>query len=216
MQIGSSAKYLIKNLMKPLIYRFPPVMLQPQRIYLWLRTLIETSEVDGEVIEVGCYLGGTSAVAAKMMENVKIQKRYRVYDTFSGFAPAQWKNDNMKGEASTLKDHFSANSAKLTRWVLDKHGGKNVLIHRGDIVDLPDAELPEKISACLLDVDLSDPVYLGLKRIYPRLQKGGVVLVDDCEQETAYRARLGYEKFMHEIAQPKNYVFGMGVVKKPW
>jgi len=213
-QIRSSAKYLIKTLMKSLIYRFPPIMLRPERTYLWLRTLIETAEVDGEVIEVGCYLGGTSAVAAKMMENIKIQKRYHVYDTFSGFTAAQWKNDKMKGASSKLKDHFSVNSPKLTRWVLDKHGGKNVAIHQGDIADLPDSELPEKISACLLDVDLSEPIYLGLKRIYPRLEIGGVVLVDDCEQETAYKARLGYEKFMQEIMRPESYVFGMGIVKK--
>jgi hypothetical protein len=55
-----------------------------------------------------------------------------------------------------------------------------------------------------------------LKRIYPRLEIGGIVLVDDCEQETAYKARQGYEKFMHEIMQPESYVFGMGVVKKPF
>ena len=102
-----------------------------------MRTLIETSDVEGEVIEVGCYLGGTSAVAAKMMENLKIQKRYRVYDTFSGFTDKQWEKDDMKGEPSRLRDHFAANSPGLTRWVLDRHGGKNVTIHRGDIAELP-------------------------------------------------------------------------------
>lgn len=215
MQIRANAKYIVKNLIKPLIYRFPPIMLRPERSYLWMRTLIETSDVEGEVIEVGCYLGGTSAVAAKMMENLKIQKRYRVYDTFSGFTDAQWKKDDMNGEPSRLRGHFSANSPRLTRWVLDKHGGKNVAIHCGDIADLPEAELPDKISACLLDVDLSEPIYLGLKRIYPRLQKSGVILVDDCEVETEYKARRGYEKFMSEIGESERYIFGMGVLKRP-
>jgi hypothetical protein len=58
-----------------------------------------------------------------------------------------------------VRNEFSANSPSLTRWVLDKHGGKDVVIHQGDIVSLPDSELPNKISACLLDVDLTDPIY---------------------------------------------------------
>jgi hypothetical protein len=37
---------------------------------LWQQTLIETADVEGDVIEVGCYLGGTAAIAVSTMRNV--------------------------------------------------------------------------------------------------------------------------------------------------
>lgn len=205
-----AAKLAIKNAVRPLIYRFPPIMIRPERLLLWKQAVIDTRETEGEIIEVGCYLGGTSAVTAVMMRNVGIDKKYTVYDTFSGFIDNHVKAD----DADSLKDHFSVNSPELTRWVLDRHGGHNVAIIKGDITALPDTDLPEKISACLLDVDLSEPIHLGLRRIYRRLSSGGIVLVDDCEEECWYKARHGYENFMKEIDQPPVYKYGMGILAK--
>ncbi|WP_247398080.1 class I SAM-dependent methyltransferase [Bradyrhizobium sp. 76] len=204
------AKLAIKNVIRPLIYRYPPIMIRPERLLLWKQTVIDTADVPGEVIEVGCYLGGTSAVTAKMMANLGIKKKYSAYDTFSGFVENQVKTDN----AASVQHHFSANSPKLTRWVLNRHGGENVAIIQGDIASLPDTDLPDALSACLLDVDLSEPIYLGLKRILPRLSAGGIILVDDCEDGGWYKARVGYEQYMLELGQPPLYKYGMGILKK--
>jgi O-methyltransferase len=207
-------KYLLKSLLKPLIYRFPPIMLAPERLMLWQQTLIETADVEGDIVEVGCYLGGTAAVAAKMMRNLGSEKQYRVYDTFSGFISEQWIADSDKGIFSDTRDDFSSNSPELTRWVLDKHGGKDVSIHQGDIATLPESDLPTKISACLLDVDLTEPVYLGLGRLYPRLQTGGTILVDDCNEGGWYKARIGYERYMGELGMTPTYRYGMGILRR--
>jgi hypothetical protein len=53
-------KYFRKTLLSPLICQFPPIMLAPERLMLWQETLIETADVDGDFVEVGCYhrLGG--------------------------------------------------------------------------------------------------------------------------------------------------------------
>lgn len=181
---------------------------------LWQETLIDTMALDGDIVEVGCYLGGTAAVSAKMMKNLNCSRSYRVYDTFNGFTKAQWNVDAAKGVTSDVRNDFSSNSPQLTRWVLDKHGGKDVAIHQGDIGSISDTDLPAKISACLLDVDLTEPIYLGLARLYPRLQEGGMILIDDCDDEGWYRAKLGYERYMSEISQSPTYKFGMGLLKK--
>jgi O-methyltransferase len=207
-------KYHLKSLLKPLIYRYPPIMMEPERLLLWQQTLIETAEIAGVVVEVGCYLGGTAAVSARMMNNLGNKKQYHVYDTFSGFVKEQWNADSSVGVFAETSDDFSSNSKELTRWVLDKHGGKSVFIHEGDIATLPESDLPTKISACLLDVDLTEPIYLGLGRIYPKLESGGMILVDDCSDDGWYKAKIGYERFMSEIGQPPFYKFGMGILSK--
>jgi hypothetical protein len=137
-----------------------------------------------------------------------------VYDTFSEFIEEQWRADSAEGVFSDARDDFSSNSPELTRWVLDRHGGKDISIHQGDIATFPESDLPEKISACLLDVDLIEPIYLGLTRLYPRLQERGTILVDDCSDGEWYKAKIGYERFMKELGKPPIYVFGVGILKK--
>ncbi|WP_291715224.1 TylF/MycF/NovP-related O-methyltransferase [Bradyrhizobium sp.] len=207
-------KLLAKAALKPLIYRFPPIMLAPERLMLWQQTLIETMSVGGDVVEVGCYLGGTAAVSARMMRNLGDDRQYRVYDTFSGFTDRHWALDAAKGIFSGARDDFSSNSPRLTRWVLDRHGGKNVEIHQGDITSLPDSALPARISACLLDVDLTEPIYLGLKRLHPRLGDGGIILIDDCDDKGWYRAKIGYERYLAELGKSPTYKYGMGILRK--
>jgi hypothetical protein len=210
----ASYKHFLKFLLKPLIYRFPPIMLLPERLMLWQQTLIETIDLDGDVVEVGCYLGGTAAVATKMMRDLGNNKHYRAYDTFSGFTGEQWAAESAVGVSSDVREEFSCNSPALTRWVLDRHGGKDVSIHQGDIATLPESEFPTKISACLLDVDLTEPIYLGLSRLYPKLQEGGTILVDDCNDGGWYKAKIGYERYMRELKKPPVYMFGMGILRK--
>ena len=43
-----------KRVLKSLIYRFPPIMIAPERLYLWMDTLIQTQRVPGDVLEIGC------------------------------------------------------------------------------------------------------------------------------------------------------------------
>jgi hypothetical protein len=53
-----------KKALAPLIYRFPPFGLQPERLATYLHSLLERQDLPGDVAEIGCNLGGTSAIAA--------------------------------------------------------------------------------------------------------------------------------------------------------
>lgn len=215
MNLPAIMKLIGKRLLRPLIYRFPPVMIWPSRLYVWFDVLVNTKRLAGEIVEVGCYLGGTAAVSMRMLDHIGSTRVYTVIDTFDGFDAAQFDNEVALGAHKSLAGEFSSNSPSLTRWVLDKHGGKNVKIVVGDITTVSDDKLPARISACLLDVDLADPIYKGLNRLYPRLVPGGVIAVDDCELGTGYKAVIGYEQFMKEQGLEPEYQFGMGLVRKP-
>ena len=82
---------------------------------------------------------------------------------------------------------------------------------KSDIVTMDEAELPERISVCLPDLDLEIPIYAGLKKIYPRLVDGAIILVDDCPENSSWAgARLGYQRFVKESNLPEEYFMGMG------
>jgi O-methyltransferase len=81
---------------------------------------------------------------------------------------------------------------------------------------MPDLSLPDQVAVCLLDVDLEIPVYEGLRRIVPRLAPGGVVLVDDCDEDTTWAgARAGYSRFVSDTGVTEDYFLGMGRVFAP-
>lgn len=203
-----------KNLVKPLLYRFPPVFLSPPSTYVWYDTLVKTNLMKGDVVEVGCYLGATAALSFRMLESMRSTRDYYVIDTFGGFVEEQFDGEMRMGGAGRLRHQFSSNTPALARWVMDKHGGKGVKMITADITTIPDKSMPGAISACLLDIDLADAIYLGLGRIYPKLVPGGVITVDDCDDDTLFKARIGYERFVAEHGLPTDIRHGMGMVVK--
>lgn len=207
-------KIVAKQIIRPLIYRFPPIFLSPSSLYTWFDILVKTNQLKGDIVEVGCYLGGTAAMSARLLKTLRSENNYFVIDTFGGFVEEQYESEIKSGGARSLQQEFSSNSPSLTRWVMDKHGGKDVKMIQGDIAKLADDQLPATICACLLDVDLAEAIYTGICRIYPRLVSGGMIAVDDCDDDTLYKARIGYERFMNEHDLPLEITLGMGIVKK--
>lgn len=191
----------------------PSPVLQPERQYLYLDALWRTRHLDGAVVEVGCYRGGTTLTAKRFLERIGSQRPYLAIDTFAGFDAEQFRVDASHGTPQSLEAAFSDNSLEQVRRALDRHGGHGVQLLKGDIVTLPESSLPPTISVALIDVDLEVPVFEGLKRLFPRVQRGGVLLVDDCPEGTVWAgARVGYRRFVQERGLPERYVFGMGVV----
>ena len=64
----TSLKSISKGFLKPLLYRFPPVFLSPAGLLVWFDTLAETKDTDGDVVEIGCYLGATAAMSDRLLK----------------------------------------------------------------------------------------------------------------------------------------------------
>jgi hypothetical protein len=214
MNTTNPLKIVGKRVLRPLLYRFPPIFLSPTSLYTWLDILVKTHHLEGDAVEIGCYLGGTATMSARLLKTMHSPRNYFVIDTFGGFVEDQFETEVTIGGARQLQQEFSSNTPSLTRWVLNRHGGQEVKMIQGDIAKLPDQLIPAKLSACLLDVDLAEAIYCGLSRIYPRLVSGGMIAVDDCDDDTLYKARIGYERFMNEHRLPIEIRLGMGIVKK--
>ncbi|WP_169199628.1 class I SAM-dependent methyltransferase [Aromatoleum buckelii] len=71
-------------------------------------------------------------------------------------------------------------------------------LHRGDITTLAVEALPAKCSLALIDADLTEPTYVALKFLRPRMATGGVILIDDCPPISSWKARDGYIRFCNE------------------
>jgi O-methyltransferase len=208
-------KRLARNALVPLIYRYPPFVLAPERLYLFLHHLVQTKDVSGAVDEIGCNLGGTSVIAKRMLNRLDVRKPYICIDTFDGFVDHQFAADVSLGTPSKDQDMFSGNSKDLVAKILRRHQCDDIELVQGDVATVPETLLPDRCSAVLLDVDLTEPTYAALNRFWPRLAPGGVILVDDCLKDISWKAQIGYSRFCTENRMPEQYVHGMGILTRP-
>ncbi|MGL4968263.1 MAG: TylF/MycF/NovP-related O-methyltransferase [Inquilinus sp.] len=205
-------KEMARSFLVPLLYRYPPTCLAPERLYLYFHYLIECKEIPGDIVEIGCAMGGTAAIARNMTRHLDINKRYLCYDTFDGFVEQQFSSDVGLGTPAQDRHMFSGSSRDLVAKILKRHKAEDVTLIQGDITTIPDSTLPESCSVVLLDVDLAEPTYQALKRFWPRLAPGGVILVDDCPESTSWKARVGYRRFCQEMGLAEQYRHGMGIL----
>lgn len=203
-----------KRTLAPLIFRYPPIGLKPQRMAIYLTELLERSGMDGDVAEVGCSVGGTAIFACQALRNVGWRGDYVCFDTFGGFVEEQYQADVAQGLRPTKRHLFSANSIELVRKITDQHGRSDIRLVQGDATKLADDQLGRYV-AVLADIDLSEPSYQVMKRFWPRLMPGGIMMCDDCVEDRAWLAREGYEKFCHEQGVEPEYRYGLGIVRKP-
>jgi O-methyltransferase len=208
------AKRLVMRHAPTLLYRRPVSLLAPERFYAYLDALWQRRELEGAVVEVGAWLGGTATLAYRMLRNTGFAKRYVCVDTFGGFVPEQFERDLEHGTASNRNRDFAANSRETVERLLRSYGVGEIELVEGDIARIADERLPERVSVGLVDVDLEVPVYEGLRRLQPRLVAGGVLLVDDCPEGYNWPgARVGYKRFVDDRGLDEEYFMGMGLVR---
>lgn len=196
-------------------FRRPVPILAPERFAVLLRALADRRDLPGAILEVGCYRGMTAAEVFRLLKLWDAERQYVCVDTFSGFVPSQFEEDEQLGTPASYRPAFDFNSRRSVERTF-RHLGYDIDVVEGDIAALGDDELPREISVCLMDVDLAVPIFEGLGKVLPRMVPGGVILVDDCEEEgeTGWRgARIGYKRFVAEKNLPEEYDAGLGIIR---
>jgi predicted O-methyltransferase YrrM len=208
------AKRLALRWVPTTLYRRPVSSLRPERLYAYLDALWERRELEGAVVEIGCYLGGTAAIATQMLKRTGFPKRYVCVDTFSGFVDGHFQEDVSLGTSVTHRRSFADNSLVAVKRLLAYYGSEEVELIAGDICEFDASALPEQISVCLIDVDLEAPTYAALKVVWPRIVPDGVILVDDCGGDEYAGAAIAYRRFIEAEGLAESYFMGMGIAER--
>ena len=146
---------------------------QTEQLIKYLLDQID-SNIEGDVVELGCYIGEASKYLAKTLVETKSNKRYFVYDSFEGLPALSKYEENTPWKPGTLNttiEDFTQNfiTNKIPCPYITKSWFK----------DIPDNRLPEKISFAFLDGDFYTSIYDSLDKIYDRVVDGGVIMVHD-------------------------------------
>lgn len=154
------------------------------RCYELWNLVHDLKDIEGDILEVGVWRGGTGAVMCKASENHKGTTVY-LADTFQGVVKATEEDTVYRGgEHNDTSDQIVMDLLKTVE-------AKNHKILKGIFPDdFPDVQI-DKIKLCHIDVD----TYLSAKEIFdyawPKIPVGGVVIFDDygfwtCEGVTKY------------------------------
>lgn len=150
-------------------------------------------KVPGDVVELGCYRGLTAILLQKTLQSLNSKKQLHLYDSFEGL-PEKSELDLVDSDKHMRKCDFKDNRRVGKGWfaVGEEELKANFAeyevplpaIHKGWFSDtLPEA-LPEQIAFAHLDGDFYESILHGLEAIYPRMQTGGVIVLDDyCDVE---------------------------------
>lgn len=131
---------------------------------------IRRKKLNSAIAELGVFRGNFSK---KLNVLFPTQTLY-LFDTFEGFDTRDVESDiNLGGERLRNFDNTSIEEVLSKMKFPDK-----CVIKKGFFPDTYDLR-EEKFSFVSIDVDLYDPIKCGLEIFYPRLEKGGYIMVHD-------------------------------------
>lgn len=155
-------------------------------------------ELDGPIVEFGCYIGTTSLFIRRLLDTLQDDREFHVYDSFQGLPRKTTEDESRAGEQ--FKAGELAVSKKQFLQQFYKAGLKPPIVHKGWFGDLRTADVPEKIAFAFLDGDFYESIRDSLKLVLPRMQQGGVIVIDDYARE----ALPGAAKAAHELLTGRN------------
>ena len=142
-----------------------------------------SSKIPGCIIECGVFKGASLIRFATFLKLLKSNKKIIAFDTFGKHTTTKISSDH-KRRKILLSHGKEAISEKQLMNILKRKGlEKNIQLIKGDITETIPNYLklnPKlKISLLNLDVDFYEPSMSILKNFYPKLSKGGILMLDD-------------------------------------
>jgi len=152
--------------------------------------LVSALDLEGDVIECGCFKGSTSLVLAKVLRESERDKQLHVYDSFEGLPPP-----TASDRGTTIKESQARASVED---VLETFDGveEPPIIHAGWFSCTIPAELPERISFAFLDGDFYESIRVCMEGVFPRLARGGMMYVHDYDYPKLPGAKKAVDEFV--------------------
>lgn len=172
----------------------PFTMTSPERVFGLVEAVkyITKNKIQGDVVECGVWKGGSMLAIADSLKALNEQTRHLyLYDTFEGMSAPTEKDvshDNLQAQEMLAAD---ADKEKNLVWAystldevkntmaLSRYPTQNIHYIKGKVEDTIPQNVPEQIALLRLDTDWYESTKHELVHLFPRLVKGGVLIIDD-------------------------------------
>lgn len=160
--------------------RFRTIELIAEEIY--------RNNVEGDIVEAGVDYGDCSTVINAVFKDRKMF----LYDTFSGFdkrdVEVEEKNSYTSDSFFKSANYFKRESFKSPEEQMEYvrkrlRYPENATFRKGYFPETAEGEKERKFAFVSLDMDLYQPIKSGIEFFYPRLSKGGYIMIHDYNHE---------------------------------
>jgi O-methyltransferase len=172
------------------------------------------NNIQGDIIECGVWRGGSMMAVAETLNQLGVQDRnLRLYDTFSGMTEPESIDRTFDGEfASNQMSDVPRDNPEFAGGVIafatlkdvmkgmesTQYPAQRIIYVQGDVkATLHQNKLPEKISLLRLDTDWHESTKIELEVLWPRLQRGGVLILDDYDHWEG--ARIAVDDYFSSV-----------------
>lgn len=181
-------EWIIFNTIKP----FTMTSIERVKSLLDAITYVIKNNVSGDLVECGVWKGGSMMAALLQLKKTGEKRTIWLYDTFEGMSEPSYHDIDNKGQLATerllVEDKYSSNVWAYSTLDEVKGNMNTIKDHQCDLkfikgkvedtLTLKDS-LPEKISILRLDTDWYESTKVELEILFPKLSKGGILLIDD-------------------------------------
>lgn len=184
-----------------------------EEIISFIKTVLSLPvQLNGCVVEAGCYKGGSTS---KFSLAVKLIKRELiVFDSFQGIPEhSEAHSCNIYGQPVSFEKGEYCGSIEEVKKNVEKYGDISVCTFiEGWFKDtLPHFEKP--VVAMYVDVDLASSIKICLKYLYPLLVEGGSFYCQDGHLPLVNQVLDDDSFWINEVGCPKPYIGGLGKEK---
>lgn len=178
-------------------YKYIEIYQTPDEINILRELLNKIRNIDGEVVEVGVYAGGTAVIIREEIKN----KELYLFDTYCGFPNTLTKDD----PRSYFVGDCSAPKKFVEKLMKNK---KNVFIVEGIFPESADIIKDKKFAFAHIDTDIYQSTKDSLEYLYPRTNKGGIILIHDYPAHDG--VRIAVDDFLKDKEEKIETLGGMG------
>lgn len=138
-----------------------------------IRELLDEDGVAGQCAELGVYQGDF----AKEINRLFYDRKLYLFDTFEGFADSDCKSEMSRGYVDSDRTGYFSNTTE--DMVMRKMPHKEqIRIYKGIFPHSAEG-IEEEWCFVNVDADLYEPTLAGLEYFYPKMQRGGIILIHD-------------------------------------
>jgi hypothetical protein len=150
------------------------------------------NQIDGAFVECGVWKGGSMLAAIETLVNLKdLSRQLYLYDTFEGMSAPTKEDVSCNNQEADRMLQSDLNKQTNLVWAystleevkktiaLGSYPSEKIHYIKGKVEDTLPSSIPDKISLLRLDTDWYESTKHELVHLYPRLVKGGVLIIDD-------------------------------------
>ncbi|GHC60020.1 TylF/MycF/NovP-related O-methyltransferase [Ulvibacter litoralis] len=160
-----------------------------ERIVSLIRAIdyISENKINGAIVECGVWKGGSIMAAVLALKNQNSIKDIYLYDTFEGMTEPQDVDLSFNGNFA--KDIYKDKEGDWCYSSLDEvrsnietlnYPKEKIQYIKGKVEDtIPNNDTPKDIALLRLDTDWYESTKHEMEHLFPRLVKGGIIIIDD-------------------------------------